>query len=638
MAKVRIVWWLLLSAALSGPAASAATPGGAGQGGDDVPIRIVVDATDLDHRVFRVREQIPVPEGIAADGTITLRYPQWLPGNHAPSGRVDRLAGIRFTVDGVPLRWMRQSDDVYAFHVMLPAGARSLLAEFDFLSPTDPAQGRVLMTPEMLNLQWSGLVLYPAGRSADAIRVAAGMRLPVGWEFGSAMARTATREADGSVRFAETDLATLVDSPVFAGRHFHRVELDRGSKQPVTMALVADDASRLAMEPEHVDAHRRLVLQADMAFGARPYDHYEFLVALTDHLGWIGLEHRRSSENRVVPGYFTDWNRVPQSRYLLPHEYVHAWNGKYRSPSGTAQPDYNTPTDNTLLWVYEGQTQYWGLVLGARSGMWTRQQATDVLAGVAARYADDRPGLAWRTMQDTTNDPVAAARRPQSFRSYQLSEDYYSGGQLVWLAVDAKLRELSRDRRSLDDFARAFFGGGDPSAPTRTYGFDDVVAALDAVASHDWAGFLRERVEGHAPPLDGIRTAGWKLVYEDKPNDFQKATEAVDKRADHTYSIGLVAAAGDGRITDVRWNGPAFEAGLAPGMRLVAVGGKAFTPDRLREAVAATAKGTQLVLLVRSGDDYRNVRIGYAGGLRYPHLVRIDGTKDRLGEILAPRR
>jgi predicted metalloprotease with PDZ domain len=596
-------------------------------------LKLAVDATDLDHRIFRVHEEIPV-EG----GALTLFYPQWLPGNHSPRGPVDKLAGLTFRIDGKPLAWTRDSTDVYAFHLDVPQGATTLFAEFEFLSPQDAGQGRVVMTPDVLNLQWNTVLLYPAGYRASRIEFAASAKLPPGWQLGTALDESAPRTSDNVVAFKTVSLETLVDSPIFAGRHFKRVDLAPDAKTPVHLDVVADEPKDLEISPDQLKAHRALVDQAGRLFGSHHYDHYDLLLALSDQLSHIGLEHHRSSENGTNPGYFSAWNAEMPGRDLLAHEYAHSWNGKFRRPLDLATPNYNVPMGASLLWVYEGQTQYWGYVLAARSGLWNAAQARDAIALVASRYADNRPGLDWRNVQDTTNDPVAAARRPLAYRNYQMSEDYYSAGLLIWLAVDAKIRELSGDKRSLDDFARAFFGIGDGKWNVVPYTFEDVVAALDKVARYDWAPFLRQRLDAHAPPLDGLAAAGWKLVHTDQASEFQKTSQTRSKSADFSTSIGLTISMRDSKISDVRWDGPAFRAGIASGGTLVAVQGRDFSVDRLKDAIAAAAEGAPLDLLVHTGDAWRTFRIDYRGGLRYPHLERIAGTPDRLGAILSPRR
>ncbi|MBS0569995.1 MAG: M61 family metallopeptidase, partial [Proteobacteria bacterium] len=438
--------------------------------------------------------------------------------------------------------------------------------------------------------------------------------------------------------FRTVDFATLVDSPIFAGRHFRQIGLDPGAKIPVRLNIVADEDRFLDIKPEQVKAHRELVRQAYKLYRSQHYDHYDFLLALSGQLGEIGLEHHRSSENGVPAAYFTEWTRLAGGRDLLPHEYTHSWNGKFRRPAGLATPNFNVPVDAALIWVYEGLTQYWGDVLAARSGLRTQEQARDEIARVAAMYADARPGFAWRDLQDTTTDPVLAQRRPLPYANYQLSEEYYSAGALVWLAVDAKLRELSHERKSLDDFARAFFGIDDGALKVKTYTFDDVVAALNAVAPHDWAAFLRARLDAHVSPLDGIAAAGWRLAYTDTASEYQKNGESVAKVADFAVSIGLTLDADSARITEVIWNSPAFKAGIGPGGTLVAVDGTEYKAEEFTRALqAARTHGQPIELLVKNANRFRTYRVDYHGGPRYPHLERIPGSVDRLGAIYAPR-
>ena len=542
----------------------------------DIPypgvIKLEVDATDTVRRIVRVKQVIPIAE----PGRVTLLYPAWLPGNHAPRGPIEKVAGLSVKADGRPVAWRRDTVDVYAFHVDPPAGARQLEVEFQFLSPTAPNQGRVVVTPEMMNLQWNALALYPAGWFTRRIAFETTLKLPPGWSYAAAL--DAAQAQENLIRFQPVDFETLVDSPLFAGRYARLYDLDPGGKIPVRLHVVADRPEELAATPAIVEIHRNLVRQADRLFGSRPFDRYEFLLAITDRLGSIGLEHHRSSENQVEPGYFIDWNSAQADRNLLPHEYAHAWVGKYRRPADLWTPDFNVPMRGQLLWVYEGQDQYWGYVLGGRSGFLSVAQSLEALASTAAVY-ETRAGRRWRAVEDTTQDPVINDRRPQPWLSWQRSEDYYSEGQLVWLDADTLIRERSRGRRSLDDFARAFFGGKDGDRTPRAFTFDDVVAALNAVEPYDWAGFLKARLQDVAPrpPLDGLTRGGWKLVYAEAPTDYFRSVETFYKRTDLSYSLGLVVGR-EGEVTGVLWDSPAFDAGLTVSTRILAVDGFALHP------------------------------------------------------------
>ena len=600
------------------------------------PLVIEVDATDTERRIVRVRETVPV----AGAGPITLLYPQWLPGNHAPRGPLEKLAGLVIRAGGKVVPWLRDPVDVFAFHVDTPSGARALEIEFQYLSPTAGDQGRVTMTPEMLNLQWNTLVLYPAGYFSRRVQVETSVRLPQGWAYATALEvqTPAAGLAAGLVRFKPVSLDVLVDSPLVAGRYVRIVDLDPGAKIPVRLDIFADRPELLDANAEQLERHRELVRQAYRLFGARHYDHYDFLLSLSDRMGGIGLEHHRSSEDGTSPTYFLDWPALAATRDLLPHEYVHSWNGKFRRPADLWTANFNLPMRGSLLWVYEGQTQYWGHVLSGRSGLLARQEALDALAATAAIY-ENRAGRGWRPVEDTTDDPVVNARRPQAWTSWQRSEDYYSEGQLVWLDADTLIRSRSAGKRSLDDFARGFFGIEDGNGSERPYTFDDVVAALNAVEPYDWAKFLNARINEVAPraPLDGLARGGWRLVYTEAPTAYFKSTEAGRKLVDLSYSIGMVLTQ-SADIAGVQWDGPAFKAGLTVGGKLIAVNGIAYDADRLKEAIAAAKTGGPLSLLVKTGDHYRSVDIAYRGGLRYPRLERLEGTPDLLSAIYAPRK
>ncbi len=595
-------------------------------------IRLAVDASDVTRHIFRVRETIPVESG-----ALTLLYPKWGPGTHGPVGRIDSLAGLVIRADGQRVEWARDTADMYAFHLTVPAGARSLDLEFQFLSATDDNQGRIVTTPELLNLQWLSVVLYPAGHFARQIAVEASVRLPDDWQFATALEVAST--AGATTTFKQVSLEVLVDSPVFAGRHVKRVDLDPSGPVPVRLNVFADRADLLEAKPEHLAAHRALVTQAYRLFNSHHYDRYDFLLALSDRMSGIGLEHHRSSENGTAATFFSEWDKNPDTRELLPHEFAHSWNGKFRRPADLWTPNFNVPMRDSLLWVYEGQTQYWGYVLAARSGLVTREQALEQLAYTAAIF-QHRVGREWKSLQDTTNDPIVASRRPIPWRSWQRMEDYYQEGELMWLDADTLIRELSNGQKSLDDFARAFFGVDDGQwLVPKTYTFDDVVAALNAVEPHDWAAFLRARLDGHdGPPLDGLARGGYTLTYTDTASDYFKKLEARRKIADFTFSLGFVVGR-ENKLGDVLWNGRAQEAGLTVGTQLIAVNGEAYDKERLMAMIkAAKTDNAPLEFIVKNGNRYSTVRIDYHDGLRYPRLTRHADIPARLDAILAPRQ
>jgi predicted metalloprotease with PDZ domain len=492
----------------------------------------------------------------------------------------------------------------------------------------------------MVNLQWTFASLYPAGYYVSRLPVVASVKFPAGWQEGSGLDAQST-SADNVVTFKPTTYETLIDSPIFAGRYFKRLDLDPGAAAPVHMDIVADKASSLDVPDDVLKVHQKLVQQAYKLYGSHHYDHYDFLVAASDNLGDIGLEHHRSSENSVPVDYYTDWKNSFYGRDLFAHEYTHSWNGKFRRPWDLWTPDYQTPMRDSLLWVYEGQTEYWGNVLAARSGLFDKEQYLGRLASLAGYY-DTLAGRKWRDLEDTTNDPIIAQRAAQSWPNYQESEEYYDQSLFVWLDADTLIREKTKGARSLDTFAHDFFGVHNGDWNTVTYSFDDVVKALNAVYPYDWATFLNTRLHDHGtpPPFEGLARAGWKLVYTDTPTTYSKARETAHKIDDYQYSLGF-ALAKNGTVKYVTWDSPAFKAGLTISDQILAVDGTAYDPDNLKDALKATAaKGNTdaIELLVKAGDKYRTVKIDYHGGSRYPKLARIEGTPDLLSDIIAEKK
>ncbi len=597
-------------------------------------IQLSIDATDIDRKIVRVHETVPV-----GAGDLTLLYPEWLPGTHAPEGAIDRFAGLEIKANGQKIAWMRDPVDVYAFHLTVPAGVAKLDIDFQYLSPVNDDVGEAEITANMMVLQPIRLSLYPAGYFSRQIQVTPDITLPAGWQFASAL--DGASGTGGHVTFKTTPYETLVDSPIFAGRYMSKLDLDPGGPTPVHMNVVADRASQLEIKPEELAAHRALVQQAYRLFGSHHYDHYDFLVSLSDTIPGNGLEHHRSSEDNSFADYLTDSAKSLLDKDLLPHEYTHSWNGKFRRPADLWTPNYDVPMRDSLLWVYEGQTEYWGKILAARSGLWTKDQALDEIAYIAARY-DNVPGRAWRPLQDTTSDEIIDPRQPLSWRSWQRFEDYYDEGALIWLDADTLIREMSKGAHSLDDFAKSFFGVDDGSFVPVTYTFDDIVKALNAVQPYDWATFLHTRLDqsGGKAPLDGLRRGGYRLVYTDQENQIVKSIEGESKTTNFFWSLGLNINNKDGELKLILWDSPAFKAGLTAGMQIVAVGGLPFDPDVLKEAIKAGVGGKEAIeLIVKTADRYKVVHLDYHGGLRYPHLERDPAVPAAsLDEIIAAKK
>lgn len=605
---------------------------------EDIPypghIVLAVDTSNIAQGIFAVHETIPVTKGAG----MTLLYPEWRPGNHSPTGRsrLARVAGLTITAEGKRIDWTRDPVDVFAFHVPLPSTASSINVDFQYLAPPASEYGRAESTLRILTLDWDAVTLYPAGYYARQITVEPRLRIPSGWQLATALERVA--QPGDEVRFAPTTLETLVDSPVYAGEYMTRIDLDPGARVPVHMDLFADSPELLTATPDELSAHRHMVQQAYRLFGSRHYDHYDFLVYLSDILRPMGVEHHRSSFDGLAANYLTEWGKSAGLHDLLSHEFVHSWNGKFRRPADLWTPTYNVPMRDSLLWVYEGQTEYWGSVLAARAQLWTRQQMLDLLAMLAARYQAD-PGRHWRSLEDTTDQPIIQYGAPLAWPSWQRGVDYYDVGLLIWLDADTLIREQSHGKRSLDDFARQFFGMDDGSFGELTYTFEDVVAALNRVQPYDWATFLHQRVSAVNvdAPTAGVTRGGYRLVFNDTPSDFYKAADELRKQTSLTYSVGL-SVDKDGEIKEVLWDGPAFRAGLAPGSRIIAVEDVAFDVDRFKALIKAAEHETApLSLIVREGERFRTVRLDYHGGLLYPHLERDPNHPDLLGTILAPK-
>lgn len=586
-------------------------------------IKLEVDASDTVQRIFRVKETIPV----AASGPMTLLLPQWLPGNHAPRGQIEKINGLTFTADGKPLAWKRDPLNVYGFVIDVPQGTRQVVAQFQFLSATQSNQGRVVVTPKMLNIQWESVSLYPAGYYTRQIPVQATVIYPEGWQAATALRG---KKSGSAVTYETIDYEALQDSPVFAGTHFKAVDLGKN----VTLNIIADDADELEAKPDQIAKHKKLVDEAGALFGSYHFDHYDFLFAITDEMGGIGLEHHRSSENQVEPGYFTKWGEGTAllDRNLLPHEFTHSWDGKFRRPDLLWTPDFNVPMQDNLLWVYEGQTQFWGYVLGARSGLFTKQETLDAYAHIAAKL-DTTRGREWRPMEDTTHDPIISARRPKGWSSWQRSEDYYNEGLMIWLEADAIIRQQTKGEKGLDDFAHAFFGVQPGDWGQLVYNRDEVIRTLNAVAPYDWAGFFARYVDSTTKetPKGGFTLGGYRLVYRDTPGAYTKAAEG--KNVDQSFGIGLIVK-GDGEISNVVWDSPAFKAGLVTGAKIVAINGDEYSGEVFKAAIKS---GKPLQIILRQDKYYRTLTLAYSGGLRYPRLEKIGEGEGSLDRLLKPK-
>jgi len=596
-------------------------------------IQLSVDLTEAPRNIYHSRLTIPVKPG-----PLTLVYPEWIPGNHRPSGPIANVTGIKMEAAGQTLAWHRDPVDMYAFHVDVPAGANELRVSFDTIT-NDGSAGATgpSATTNVLDLNWNQVVLYPQGTSSDAVQVQASVTPPQAWKFGTALpvaavTKSGTNEIAG---FKPVSLTTLVDSPLIAGSHYRRIELTKPGETPLhVIDMVSESDAGLAMSPADEAAYRKLVAETGALFGARHYSEYHFLLTLSDEAGHHGVEHHQSSDNSVRERTLLEPDLQLLEAGLLPHEFTHSWNGKYRRPAGLATRNYQDPMIGDLLWVYEGLTEYLGAVLTARSGLWTQDQYREALAATAAML-DHRAGRTWRPLEDTARSVQILRLQGPEWQSWRRSLDYYPEGELIWLEVDTIIRQQTQGQKSLNDFCRLFHGGESGPPKVVPYTFDDVVQALNQVAPYDWAALLKKRVhstDAHAP-LGGIERGGWRLVYNDQPNLFIKTSDKLRKSVDASYSLGF-AVKEDGTLSDVIYGSPAYAAGIGPGMKLVAINGRAWSKDVLQDALRASKDSKEPIdLLIENAKFFKTYSIAYHDGIRSPHLERAEGA-DVLGEIL----
>jgi len=598
-----------------------------------LPLRLEVDATDAARNFFHAKVTLPV-----SAGALTLVYPEWIPGNHRPSGPVMNVTGLRVEGGDKMIPWQRDLKDMYAIHVQVPAGVSEITASFDQITNTGVAGSSGPSASEnVLDVNWNQVVLYPANASSDEVQVKPSIRLPEGWKFGTAL--NVAGQNGSLVEFEPVSLTTLVDSPLIAGSHYRRIELTSGQSPKHVMDLVGESEAAINMSAADIAAYKKLVAETGALFGARHYRQYHVLLTLSDDVGGRGLEHHESSDNAPGEKALTDPSTHLVNAGLIPHEFTHSWNGKYRRPAGLATRNYQEPMTGDLLWVYEGLTEYLGNVLTARTGLWTPKQYQESLAATAAAL-DHHAGRSWRPLEDTAVSVQLLRLAPGGWMNWRRGLDYYPEGELIWLEVDTRIRQLTNDQRSLDDFCRAFHGGQSGPPMVVPYNLNDIVRGLNTVVPYDWAALLNERVNSVQPhpPLGGIEQGGWRLVYNDTPNEMIRATEGVAKMANFTYSLGFWVSQEGGNIGDVIVASPAFKAGIGPGMKLIAVNGRKYSSSKLNAALLASRNSTQpIALLVENAHRFRTFTLDYHDGPRHPHLERVTGKPDLLQDVITPR-
>src|SRR5437762_4254158 len=592
------------------------------------PMTLRVDATEAPRKLSHAELNIP-----ATPVPMTLFYPKWIPGDHAPTGPINDLVGLRLSAAGQPLVWKRDSVELFAFHIDVPPDANSVDVRLEFLSPAENGPNSpVSATSELAILTWNQLVLYPRGQASDDLEITTQLRLTEGWKFGTALPVAKTNGS--SVEFKTVSLTTLVDSPVLAGRHFRRIDLSPGAMPAHYLDIAADTEDALNAPAELIGKYRKLVREARELFGATHYGEYHFLLALSDQIAHFGVEHHASSDDRSRENFLTDPISHLVGATLIPHEFVHSWNGKYRRPEGLATRDYEEPMKGDLLWIYEGFTEYLGWVLAARSGLISPESNRQFLALTTANL-DNRAGREWRSLADTAIAAQLLYDARNDWESRRRGVDFYDEGLLIWLEADVTIRKQTQGRKSLDDFCRLFYGP--PSGPpqVKPYAFEDLIETLNSITLHDWKGFFETRLNRTGTdraPLGGVEAGGYRLAYVEQPSEAQRATEQIRPGLSVAYSIGLRLDR-DGSIVDVLPEFAAARAGIGPGMKIVSVNDNRYFGDGLRGVYRYTKNGGPLDLRVANGRSFVTFKLDYHDGEKYPVLQR-NGQAALLDEIL----
>lgn len=589
-------------------------------------INLSVDASDAARRLFHAHLTVPV-----TPGEVALAYPEWIPGNHRPTGPVADLTGIRVRANGRDLAWKRDPVDLYILRFTAPAGVTSVEVDLDLITP--PSGGST--SPNLGVLNWNQVLLYPAGKPSDSLEFKASLKVPQGWRYGSAL--PIARESAESIEFSPASLTTVVDSPVVMGRFFQTFDLSPGQQPAHYLHVAADSPGALAVSDDKIEKFRNLVKETYAAFGSRHYRSYHFLLTLSEQTSTGGLEHHESSDNKVREGYFTDDSQWKNSGSLLSHEMAHSWNGKFRRPDGLVTGGFDDPMQGELLWVYEGLTRYLGDVFAARSGLWTEKQWRERIAMLSANL-DATTGRNWRPLADTATSVSLLNGARADWRHMRRSTDYYDEGSLIWLEADVLIRKATNGQKSLDTFFQTFFGGPGGKPELKPYNRAELEAALNTIHSYDWHGFFEKRVYEVAPqiPLGGVDAGGWKLVYKDDPSEMFRASESAGG-INQLYSAGWTLST-TGTISDIVEGSPADKAKLIPQMQIVAVNGRQFSGAGIRNAIKdARTSGKPLDLIVKNGDFYTTHTLDVRTGPRYPDLERNPAVPDVLSEIVKPR-
>jgi predicted metalloprotease with PDZ domain len=611
-------WWSGLSPAIAGAEAT---------------LRLDVDARDLPRRLLHSRIDIP-----CQPGKLALWYPKWIPGTHGACGPVETVAGLRLEAEGGRvLEWRRDDTEPFRIECHVPPGVQSIVVRLDTIcnAPAVQAGGYLSYGNTSVGiLNWNTCLLYPDGFPSDDIRVYSALDLPESWHHATALETESVQAR--RVRFRPVSLTELVDSPVLVGQHMRTIALDAGGGPSAFFHVASEASSALQLGPDVIGLYGRVVKEAGSLFGAHHYPAYHFLVTCSDELGHLGLEHLACSLNGVrerellEPAQRRGW-----VANLLPHEYVHSWCGKFRRPAEMCTASFHTPQKTRLLWVYEGLAEYLGEVLMVRSGLVSPEEYRQML-GATISTLSHREGRRWRSLEDTAvASPLLRGSSP-NWNELRREQDYYFEGALLWLEVDAIVRDRSRGSCSLDHFCQKFLGARPSRAKVVPYDVPEIVQILRDLVDFDWIAFLSQRTDRplQALPVEVVGRCGYRLRYATEPSPFLAYQERGSVSA--LDSIGLEVD-GEGRIKTIVPGMIGDRSRLAPGMRVIGVNRKTFSRQRLRDALADSVALKKIELLVAQGEDLRTVVLDYADGPRYLELVRDPTKPDLLAEILKPR-
>jgi predicted metalloprotease with PDZ domain len=614
----------ILLTAVAAPAALAA----------DLAVRL--DARDVARK--RIHTSITLA---VKPGPLTLVFAKWIPGEHGPTGPLESMIGLEIRANGERLAWSRDPLDMYALRLAVPPGAGQLDISIESGLATDGSGFSAAPTSSeaLAVIPWNEFLLIPKGVDAERIAAVATVVPPAGWSVVCAL--DGRPVAGGGYEFEAASVTRLIDSPVQIGRYAKRIALEGAAPRPDlqhNISIMADSAAALAVPDDFAAGYGRLVAESGALFGSRVYRHYTWLLSLSDHVAHFGLEHHESSDDRDEEAALSEPDRRMSVAGLLGHEYVHSWNGKYRRPQGLLSPDYQKPMDGSLLWVYEGMTEFWGDVLPTRAGLISPEYFRDEIAVAAAEYALGT-GARWRPMADTAVAAQILYTAPDAWQSSRRTTDYYDASVFLWLDVNEELRARSQGRASLDDFANRFYAGASGAPQLKPYAEQDLYDTLAAIAPGDWRSFIHRHLDptGTTALLSAIERTGWRLSYTAEKNAWVETRQKRRKTVERLWSIGLRLDK-DAKIVDVIDDRAAARAGAGPGMKLIGVNGRKYTAEILDAAIAAAQTAHRPIeLLVENADFFRTLAVEYYDGPRYPHLDRIEGRPDTLTTLLAAR-